>query len=276
VTGGETTPRVPRWPLLLIALPAFVAIWSGWVGLGRLTGFGPVVLLPGIADQWVIDSAITLPIGVESYAAYAMFVWLAPDSVRVSAEARRFACWSSIGSLVLGMAGQVAYHLMTAAGMKVAPWQITAFVACLPVVVVGAAAALVHLTHRTGDGDVGEIDEPDVEERPVPDVEKVDDRGLSLIWDSAPPATPKPAAAPARARVIAQLDEQGRPDYLDKSLPLERRIDLAVAAEFAAGAKTPPGQRRIAGLLGESRAKVRTVFDKRAAASRNGHLVETS
>ncbi len=36
------------WPVLLLALPAFVAIWSGWVELGRLTGFGPVSPLPGI------------------------------------------------------------------------------------------------------------------------------------------------------------------------------------------------------------------------------------
>ena len=31
---------VRRWPLFLIAAPAAVAIWSGWVGLGELCGFG--------------------------------------------------------------------------------------------------------------------------------------------------------------------------------------------------------------------------------------------
>ncbi|HEX5543039.1 MAG TPA: ABC transporter permease, partial [Micromonospora sp.] len=40
--------RPASWPVLLLALPAFVAVWSGWVGLGRLTGFGMVDLLPGI------------------------------------------------------------------------------------------------------------------------------------------------------------------------------------------------------------------------------------
>ena len=29
---------VRSWPLLLLALPASVAVWSGWVGIGRLTG----------------------------------------------------------------------------------------------------------------------------------------------------------------------------------------------------------------------------------------------
>src|SRR4051794_11403314 len=43
------------WPLLLIALGAFVSIWGGWVGLGELTGFGPIALLPGIADHIVIN-----------------------------------------------------------------------------------------------------------------------------------------------------------------------------------------------------------------------------
>lgn len=76
------------WPVVLLALPAFVAIWSGWVGLGGLTGFGIVHPLPGIWDSFSINSAITLPIGVETYGAYALYVWL---SGRVPERARRFA-----------------------------------------------------------------------------------------------------------------------------------------------------------------------------------------
>lgn len=143
---GVRPRRVPRWPLLIIALPAFVAVWSGWVGLGELTGFGPVALLPGIADGWVINSAITLPIGVEAYGAYALWVWLA-DAARTH-RARRFAMGSAIGALVLGALGQVAYHLLAAAEVDQAPWQITAFVSVLPVAVVGCAGALIHLQHR--------------------------------------------------------------------------------------------------------------------------------
>lgn len=130
------------WPVLLLALPAFVAIWSGWVGLGGLTGFGVVHPLPGIWDAFELNTAITLPIGVETYAAYALSVWLSGD---VPARARQFAKWSAIGSLALGALGQVAYHLMTAAGMAKAPWLITTLVACLPVVVLGCGAALRHL-----------------------------------------------------------------------------------------------------------------------------------
>jgi hypothetical protein len=157
------TSQAPRqrraWPVLLLALPAFVAIWSGWVELGRLTGFGPVSPLPGIWDSARIDTAITLPIGVETYAAYALHVWLAEQ---VSDRARRFARVSAIGSLILGAGGQVAYHLMAAAGVERAPWQITALVACLPVAVLGMGAALAHLVAEPIDqGDPDEIAEHD-------------------------------------------------------------------------------------------------------------------
>ena len=143
-TAHRTSPdRRTVWPVLLLALPAFVAIWSGWVGLGELTGFGPVHPLPGIWDEATINSAITLPIGVETYAAYALRVWLSGTG---PLRARRFARVSSIGSLLLGAAGQIAYHLMEAAGLSAAPWQITTLVACIPVAVLGMGAALAHLS----------------------------------------------------------------------------------------------------------------------------------
>jgi hypothetical protein len=148
-TSATTAPEAARrpvvWPVLILCLPAFVAIWAGWVEMGRLTGFGEVALLPGILDSLVLDTAITLPIGVETYAAYALWVWL---SGRVTGDARRFAKWSAIGSLTIGGLGQIAYHLMAAAGWTSAPWLITALVACIPVAVLGMGAALAHLTHR--------------------------------------------------------------------------------------------------------------------------------
>ena len=138
---------VSRWPVILLAAPAFVAIWSGWVGVGELAGFGPVRPLPGIADGFTINSAITLPIGMETYAAYALRVWLSDGR---PARARQFAKRSAIAAFVLGALGQIAYHLMTAAELTAAPWLITAAVACLPVVVLGFGAALVHLQQPEG------------------------------------------------------------------------------------------------------------------------------
>ncbi|WP_433215699.1 ABC transporter permease [Dactylosporangium sp. CS-047395] len=144
VPAPRKVRKARSWPVMLLALPAFVAIWSGWVGLGELTGFGVVHPLPGIWSDLSLNTAITLPIGVETYAAYALAVWLTGTA---PAAARRFARWSAIGSLVFGGAGQVAYHLLTAAGITHAPWQITTAVACLPVAVLGMGAALAHLIH---------------------------------------------------------------------------------------------------------------------------------
>lgn len=144
----DKAPRARTWPLYVLAVPAGVAVWSGWVGLGELTGFGVVHPLPGIADGFSINSAITLPIGVEAYAAYALGAWLSPRPL--APAARRFAKASAIGSLILGAAGQIAYHLLEVWGRTKAPWWVTMIVACLPVLVLGMGAALAHLIHRDG------------------------------------------------------------------------------------------------------------------------------
>ena len=135
------TAPARRWPLFLIAAPAAVAIWSGWVGLGELCGFGPVRVLPGISDL-TINTAITLPIGVEAYAAYALGAWMSPAS---PPGARRFARWSALGALAYGMAGQIIYHLLATAHAAEAPWPVVVVVSCMPVAVLGLAAGLTHL-----------------------------------------------------------------------------------------------------------------------------------
>ena len=157
-----------RWPLMLLAIPAGVATWSGWVGLGAYAGFGVVHPLPGIWDAATLNSAITLPVGVEAYAAYALHAWLTPAPV--SRGTRKFARTSAIAALVLGMLGQIAFHLLlvdhtakvatyarrhgqpaaTAARQvpATAPWWITTLVACLPVLVLGLGAGLAHMLRR--------------------------------------------------------------------------------------------------------------------------------
>lgn len=163
-TGTLTPPPIgtavgPTWrrrklgefiallPLYVIGAGAFVSIWGGWVGLGELTGFGEIELLPGIAPGWTFNTAITLPLGMEAYAAYALKVWLRPP-LGLSPFGRTFARRSAIGALILGALGQIAYHLMVAAEVEQAHWLITAFVACLPVGVLGAGAALAHLVRH--------------------------------------------------------------------------------------------------------------------------------
>ena len=142
VTTRTTSRR--RWPLLAIGASAGTATWSGWVGLGELTGFGVVHPLPGIWDDLTINTAVTLPIGVEAYAMYALSIATSPRPL--AARVRRYAWASSAAALALGMAGQVAYHVMTSHGPgRPAPWWVTALVSCLPVLVLGAASLLWHL-----------------------------------------------------------------------------------------------------------------------------------
>jgi len=145
--GAIMTGTVRRWPLFLIATPAAVSIWSGWVGLGQLRGFGPVYLLPGIADAVRINTAITLPVGVEAYGAYALGAWL---NLAAGHPARTFAKRSAIGSLVLGMLGQVAYHVLAAAHAHRAPWPVVVLVACLPVVTTSCGRPWAHSRSRHG------------------------------------------------------------------------------------------------------------------------------
>jgi hypothetical protein len=143
--------RPPRpWPLVLIGLAAAVAVWSGWVGLGEMAGFGPVNLLPGIGQGWTVNSAIVLPISVEAYAAYALRVWLSTSWH--SDRTIRFARRSTWISLVVGGAAQVAYHLLAAAGFTKAPWVVTMLVALVPVLVLGVASALAKLVHVDRQG----------------------------------------------------------------------------------------------------------------------------
>jgi hypothetical protein len=129
---------------VLLAFPAAAEVWSGWVGIAQKTGFGLVSPLPGIWSSLHLDTTITLPIGVEAYAAYALRAWLATDPW-ISTRTRAFAKWSAICSFALGMVGQVAYHLLVQAGETRAPWGITTVVSCLPVLVLGMGTALAHM-----------------------------------------------------------------------------------------------------------------------------------
>jgi len=116
------------------------------VGIAARTGFGVISPLPGIWPSLHIDTTITLPVGVEAYAAYALRAWLAPAGA-VSQRTRRFARQSAIFSFALGGAGQVAYHLLEQAGITRAPWAVTTIVSCLPVLVLAMGTTLAHMLH---------------------------------------------------------------------------------------------------------------------------------
>src|SRR5581483_6562910 len=70
--------------------------------------------------------------------------WLA-DEPPISDRTRRFAKRSAICSFALGMAGQVAYHMLAQAGAARAPWPVTTIVSCLPVLVLAMGTTLAHM-----------------------------------------------------------------------------------------------------------------------------------
>lgn len=225
--ASRRQPR--RWPLLVIGTAAAVAIWSGWVALGAMCGFGLVQPLPGIVP-WRIDTAITLPVSMEAYGAYALGVWLSPSTPR---RARRFAGKSAMGSLALGTSGQVIYHLLAAAHAAMAPWPVTVLVACIPVAALAMAAALAHLLRDDGDasGD-GDGSRQDAPAEPAPAVTAAPPEPAS------PPATPSPAPRvedpPAAATPAAAAPAPGRRQPPRKRQPPPRqpaspgsRIDAA-------------------------------------------------
>ncbi|MEK8229361.1 hypothetical protein NKG05_30805 [Oerskovia sp. M15] len=140
---GDEVASYPRWPVMILSGSAFVAIWGGWVALGLMCGFGPVNLLPGIGSGLTVNLAITLPLGMEVYAAYALGAWLTRR--RINSKARTFAKWSSLFSLTLGWGGQVVYHLLASRGIEQAPWQVVVAVSGIPVLVLAFGAGLAHL-----------------------------------------------------------------------------------------------------------------------------------
>lgn len=158
----------PRWPVMILSGSAFVAIWGGWVALGLMCGFGPVNLLPGIGSGLTVNLAITLPLGMEVYAAYALGAWLTRR--RINSKARTFAKWSSLFSLTLGWGGQVVYHLLASQGIEQAPWQVVVAVSGIPVLVLAFGAGLAHLLtvpHKRTRRPVVAVAAP-LEEVPVP------------------------------------------------------------------------------------------------------------
>ena len=258
--AADRSPAIARpartvrsWPLLVLAAPAAAEVWSGWVGIAQKTGFGLVSPLPGIWPSLHLDTTITLPVGVEAYAAYALRAWLASEHA-VSARTRRFAKWSAICSFALGMAGQVAYHLLAQAGAARAPWAITTIVSCLPVLVLGMGTALAHMLRADAAADQPDTGtagpaappspawSPEDQARPDPDQAT----GHATPFEAGPP--------PPRTSTIPRRDHD--PGTWTRA-PGPAEIDHArvIAGELAAAGK-PVSRRalRSSGIRGSNEA----------------------
>ena len=245
------TRAVRPWPLVVLAAPAAAEVFSGWAGIAKMTGFGLVSPLPGIWPSLHLDTSITLPVGVEAYAAYALRAWLSGGN-SVSARTRRFAKWSAIISFVLGMAGQVAFHLMAQAGMTRAPWPVTMVVSCLPVLVLAMGTTLAHLLRA----DAGAADPSDTGTAGPPGPR-------SPVWSAGdqPAAVRDQAALPAPSartgpsdgtRTVPRLDHDARAVPAVPSGTGQAR--LAASRLTAAGKPVSRRALRGAGIRGSNHA----------------------
>ncbi|WP_141390744.1 hypothetical protein [Cellulosimicrobium cellulans] len=255
---AESYESFPRWPVVVLAAGAYVAIWGGWVDLGRMAGFGPVNLLPGIMDLSV-NLAITLPLGMEVYAAFALGAWLTHRNIPPAA--RSFAGRSVLASLVIGAAGQITYHLLHAAGIERAPWQVVVGVACVPVAVMGMGAALAHLLgvrrarpvavavedRLTDSASTAQLDsDAAAEEIPAP----------ALVTDDVEPVDAEPILEPV-GLVASQAPDQPRADLDPRTMSAEQRDALIL--ELAREARS---ERDLAQRVPWSRSTVNRVLRK--------------
>ena len=224
-----------HWPLILIAVGTFVAIWNGWVQLGAMTGFGWMHPLPGIIPGLRMNAVITLPVSVEAYGAYALGVWL--SSAQVPDKAKTFAKWSAIGALALGWAGQAASHVLTAAHVTVAPWPVTMLVSSVPVAAFGLAVALTHLLRDTaGDGETATAEQPQVPTMAAVPVAAALEPAQPVTQAPAPSRQPRrrpPSRNAGAERSRRYRDRQSKHAAGDHSLCAEGKKCKAVTlAEF--------------------------------------------
>lgn len=219
VSQENPRKRFRRWPLCVIALGAIVAVWSGWVGLGELTGFGVVQPLPGIWDGLKLNTSVVLPLSVEAYGAYALGCWL--GSASLSGRTRAFARRSVLYSLSVGLIAQAVYHLLAAAGVHAAPWPVTMLVAIVPVVVLGLASTLTWMiTTDYEHRDLPAQTPPDpIMQQPVEQFQRT----------PVPHQTQSPISRPSRSRGSSKKPRVAgkKPRELERAIALARPVVAA-------------------------------------------------
>jgi hypothetical protein len=191
-------------------------------------------------------------VGVEAYAAYALRAWLTGEP-SISGRTRRFAKWSAICSFALGMAGQVAYHLLAQAEAAQAPWPVTTIVSCLPVLVLAMGTALAHMLRAdagtAADGPDNGTGGPAVSRSPAWSAEDQ----VGAVQDQAAPPAPWAGTSPsAGTRTAPEQDHDARAAASSPSGIGQARL----AASRLAAAGRPVSRRalRSEGIKGSNQA----------------------
>lgn len=154
--------------LLVVAGAAAVLSFAALRDLALLCGFAPRL-------AWL------LPVVVDAGAAAGSLVWLGGWSAD---PARRFARSLALALLGLSVAANALGHGLAAYGLA-SPWWVVVVVSAVAPAVLGAVvhlAVLVGRRHEPAPGLAADVDEDQ-----ALDVDGRDERGLSRMWDDAPP-----------------------------------------------------------------------------------------
>jgi len=128
--ASSGTRTVRSWPLLVLAAPAAAEVWTGWVGTAQKTWVRaglPTAGHPAVAAPGHVHHSARRRGGVRGVRAArlagrgALDQQPDPPICQVVRDC----------SFALGMAGQVANHLLAQARAARAPWPVTTIVSCL-------------------------------------------------------------------------------------------------------------------------------------------------
>ncbi|MGH3614098.1 MAG: DUF2637 domain-containing protein [Pseudonocardia sp.] len=182
--------------LLIVATAAAVLSFSALRDLALVCGFAP----------WL---AWLLPVVVDAGAAAGSLVWLGGWSAR---SARRFARALALALLGLSVAANALGHGLAAFSLAPA-WWVVVIVSAVAPAVLGAVVHLAVLVGRPDDepltGPTAGFDElgrhdADDEHAGAVAAGLLDERGLSRLWDTAPPTAERMTAEQRAEALIAE------------------------------------------------------------------------
>ena len=189
-----------------------------------------------------LNTAITLPVGVEAYGAYALGAWLAPGAPEQARVVRPPVRGRGPGSSACS--ARSIYHLLAAAHATRAPWPVVVLVSCLPVVTLGFGAALTHLLRGGPASDLG-APVPERRDTPAADPGVTPEAALEAIPRPALEAVPDIPARPQERPPVTPAKQPG------PATP--ERVAEFYAGDLAEGGCPPSGRSSVNGRSATTR-----------------------
>lgn len=130
-----------------VGLGAAILSWAAWTGLAQRCGWTETLHLGSKDSGLTLRLAWLTAIIVDIYALRAFRVWQR-SAPWVSDATRYYAKWSTFVAIGVGVAGNVAYHMMILNNVAQAPWWIVIPVSALAPMALGAVGHLNAIERR--------------------------------------------------------------------------------------------------------------------------------